>query len=147
MALPELLQFETEEEYKQHYVKNYCEAGPIFTFDRIPVKFFEDRFEHAFYQRTHKSWKAEKDRLDIERAERMDWIKHVLQDPSIIPRKGYDKSNGSYDNSRRVAFLTEENYLVVIYINKRGVGKFITAFLVDNEETAEKIRSGPLWER
>ena len=29
MALPELLKYETEEEYKQHYIRTYCEASPI----------------------------------------------------------------------------------------------------------------------
>lgn len=147
MALPELLQYETEEEYKQHYIKNYCEACPIYTFDNIPVMFYEDRFGHAFYKRTHKSWEAEKDTFSKERGERMDWIKQVLQDPTIIPRKGYDKAKNSYDNSRRVTLLTQENYLVVIFINKQGKGKFVTAYLVDNEEAAEKIRNSPLWEK
>lgn len=146
MALPELLKYKTEEEYKQHYIKNYCESCPIYTFDNIPVMFYEDRFKHAFYKRSRKSWHAEKDSFCNLRGERMDWIKYVLQDPKIIPRKGYDKEKNSYDNSRRVTFLTEENYLVVIFINKKGEGKFITAYVVDNEEAAEKIRNSPKWE-
>jgi len=90
MALPKLLQFETEEEYKVHYIKNYCMTCPIYTFDNIPVMFHEDSFEHAFYKRTHKSWGAQKDIFSILRGERMDWIRHALQDSNIIPKKGYD---------------------------------------------------------
>ena len=86
MALPELLIYVTEEEYKQHYIRTYCEACPIYTFDNIPVMFYEVQFDHTFYKRTHKSWTAEKDSFDIERGKRMDWIKHVLQDPKIVPR-------------------------------------------------------------
>lgn len=147
MALPELLKYETEKEYKQHYIRTYCEASPIYTFDNIPVMFYEDQFDHTFYKRTHKSWTAEKDSFDIKRGKRMDWIKHVLQDPKIVPRKGYDKAKNSYDNTRRVTFLTEENYLVVIFINKKGKGKFVTAYLVDNDAAAEKIRNSPQWEK
>lgn len=43
--------------------------------------------------------------------------------------------------------MNEENYLVVIYINKKGEGKFITAYVVDNERAAEKIRNSPKWEK
>ncbi|MGG5255369.1 hypothetical protein ACQYAD_18240 [Neobacillus sp. SM06] len=42
--------------------------------------------------------------------------------------------------------MNEENYLVVIFINKKGEGKFKTAYLVDNEKAAEKIRNSPVWE-
>ncbi len=37
--------------------------------------------------------------------------------------------------------MNEYNYLVVIYINKKGQAKFITAYVVDNEKAAEKIRN------
>lgn len=38
-------------------IDNYCNAN-IQTHDGITVKFFEDTFEHAFYTRTQKKWKA-----------------------------------------------------------------------------------------
>ncbi len=147
MNLPSLLYYDTEAEYKQHYIDNYCNLCPISTFDGVPVMFYEDQFAHAFYHRTHKSWKAKKDKFSTDRGERMEWIKHTLMNPHIIPKKGYDKEKNCYDNTRRVSFLSEENYLVVIYVNNRGVGKFVTAYLVDNELTAEKIRKSPRWER
>lgn len=146
MSLPRLLRYDSEEKYRQHYIENYCQPCPIYTFDNIPVMFYEDVFTHAFYKRTHKSRDAEKDCFCNERGERMDWIKHVLQDPDITHRKGYVQKNQSYVNNRRVTFLTEENYLVVIMINKKGVGKFMTAYVVDNEKAAEKIRNSPKWE-
>ena len=74
-------------------------------------------------------------------------IKTVLEDPSIIPRKGYDKARRTYDNSRRVTFLSPQNYVVVIFINDKGVGKFVTAYIVDNSDTAGKLNNAPLWEK
>lgn len=142
--LPPLLNLSNEAEYKNYYIENYCNKE-IKTYDGILVKFHEDTFEHSFYKRKRKTWKAKKDVFSKERGERMDWIKHVLNDPSITPKKGYDKAKQSYDSTRRVAFLNEENYLVVIYINKHGVGKFVTAYLVDNDEAANKIRNSPNW--
>lgn len=147
MKLPALLAYTSEEEYKQHYIANYCKDLSISTFDGIPVRFYPEAFEHAFYKRSVKKWSAEKDMFSIERAERMDWIKSVLSDPDIIPKKGYDKAKDSYDNSRRVTFITPENYVVVIWINKSNTAKFVTAYLVDNESAAEKIRNSPNWEK
>lgn len=145
MSLPELKQFDTEEEYKEYFIDNYCKCE-VKTHDGIVVKFYEDMFEHAFYTRTRKSWKAKKDHFAVERGERIDWIKHVLADPAIIPRKGYDKEKRTYDNTRRVTFLTPENYVVVINIIKPGEGKFVTAYLVDNSDTANKLSAAPVWE-
>lgn len=147
MSLPDLLDLATEEEYKEYYVENYCNTCPIYTYDDIPVMFYPETFEHAFYKRTTQSWKARKDKFSKIRGERLNWIKHIIQDPNIKPRKGYDKAKNSYDNDRRVTFLNEQNYLVVIHINSKLEGKFVTAFLVDNERAAEKIRNSPEWER
>lgn len=146
MILPEMKCFVNEQECKQYYVDHYCNGDAILTYDGIVVKFYEETFEHSFYVRTHKNWKAKKDKYDEERGKRIDWIKAVLQNPEIIPKKGYDKANKSYDNSRRVTFLAPNNYVVVIYLNKKLEGKFVTAYLVDNEDTAKKISDSPEWE-
>lgn len=144
MSLPELKNFKTEDECKNYFIDNYCNCE-VKTHDGIVVKFYEDMFEHSFYTRTYKSWKAKKDHYSVERGERIDWIKYVLLDPTIIPRKGYDKAKGSHDNSRRVTFLTPENYVVVINIIKPKQGKFVTAYLVDNVDTANKLNAAPVW--
>lgn len=146
MNLPALRNFLSEDDCRQYYINNYCKAD-IKTFDGIGVRFYEDTFEHAFYTRTQKNWKAPKDHFAAERGERIDWIKAILEDPTIVPRKGYDKARRSYDNSRRVTFLAPNNYVVVIYINNKGEGKFVTAYLVDNAITAQKLRNAPLWEK
>lgn len=147
MTLPALVQLATEEEYRQYYIENYCNKSPIYTYDQIPVTFYPEKFEHAFYKRTNKTWKAKKDQFFRSRGERIDWIKCILQDKSITPKKGYDKATGSYDNSRRVAFLSKDMYLVVIYINNKGEGSFVTAYEVDNQNAANKILNSPDWEK
>jgi hypothetical protein len=115
MGLPALKNFVNESECKQYFIDNYCNQE-IFTHDGIRVKFQEDMFEHAFYVRKVKKWKAQKDHFATDRGERIDWIKYVLQDSTIIPRQGYDKARKRYDNSRRVAFLAPNNYVVIILI-------------------------------
>ena len=144
MSLPKLRKFTSERECKNYFVENYCNCE-VKTHDGIVVKFYDDMFEHAFYTRTCKSWKAKKDHFAVDRGERIDWIKYVLLDSSIIPRQGYDKAKRSYDNSRRVTFLTPNNYVVVISIIKPGNAKFVKAYLVDNSDTASKLSSAPVW--
>ena len=61
--------------------------------------------------------------------------------------RSIDSAKKNYDNSRRVTFLAPNNYVVVIYINAKGEGKFVTAYLVDNQDTATKIASSPVWEK
>ena len=43
--------------------------------------------------------------------------------------------------------ISGEFNVVVIFINDKGVGKFVTAYIVDNNDTAEKLRSAPIWEK
>lgn len=146
MALPPLVHLKGETDYYNHFVKFYCNAGPIITWDGLPVFFYPDMFTHAFYKRSQKAWEAKKQSFDLTRGERIDWIKAVLEDASIIPREGYDKAKKIYDGSRRVAFLSPENYLVVI--REDGTKwRFVTAYLVDNEKTANKILTSPVWRR
>lgn len=144
MALSELLFLSSEAEYKAYFIKNYCNVSPIATFDGLPVMFYPDMFEHAFYKRTEARWKAPKDRMDLDRCQRMNWIKDVLNDDTIIPRQGYDKAHNRYDNNSRVAFLGPNDYIVVI--RKAGeTWRFVTAYLVDNEWAKRKIMASPAW--
>lgn len=77
MSLPKLLLLSTEAEYKSYFEKEYCDKCPIVTFDGLPVMFYPEMFEHAFYKRTKANWKAPKDKMDIERCKRMPWIEAV----------------------------------------------------------------------
>jgi len=146
MAIPCLLTLPTEADYKQFFIDNYCTPSPISTWDCLPVMFYPDMFEHAFYKRRVKQWKAAKDCLDMDRCLRMSWIKDVLLDSTIIPRQGYDKATGKNDNSRRVALVSKEKYVVII----RDDGtkwRFVTAYLVDNTDTYDKLMASPIWVR
>lgn len=144
MAVPSLLFLPTESDYRLYFIENFCNQSPIMTWDGLPVMFYPDMFEHAFYKRASKAWKAPKTSLDQDRCERMMWIKDVLSDSTIIPREGYDKDKNVHDRSRRVAFLSKENYLVVIRDDNIR-WRFVTAFIVDDAATAAKILSSPAW--
>lgn len=144
MSLPALRNFTSEAECKQYFIDNYCNVE-INTHDGINVKFHEDMFEHAFYERSQKKWKSKKDHFSTDRGERIDWIKYVLQDPTISPKQGYDKAKKKFDNSRRVAFLAPNNYVVIIQLTDKRKARFITAFIVDSTTVANKINASPSW--
>lgn len=146
MAALSLIRLATETEYKQLFVDTYCTPGPIYTWDNLPVMFYPDMFEHAFYKRAIKNWKAPKSSIDLSRCERILWIKEVLSDSSIVPRQGYDKAKNTHDNTRRVALCTPEDYLVVIR-NDGNKWRFVTAYLIDNAGTKRKILSAPIWQK
>lgn len=144
MSMPALLNLSSESEYQKYFVDNYCNTSPILTWDGLPVMFYPEMFFHAFYKRTAKNWRAPKSTLDPDRCQRMPWIKAILMDSSIPPRVGYDKAKNRNDSNSRIAFLSKENYLVVIR-NDGTKWRFVTAYLVDNSDTARKILASPIW--
>ena len=138
---PKLVKLSSPDEYKNYYINKYCKK-PIKTFDGIEVKFYEERFNHAFYESTDKR-NASKDVFSLDRATRIDWIEYVLQNPNAELHAGWDKKKKQVDRTRRVAFITPENYVVIIMITGLNKAKFVTAYYADN--SAKKIRANPLW--
>ena len=74
------------------------------------------------------------------------WIKEALLDSSIIPRMGYDKASGKKDNSRRVTLVTSQWFVVVIR-SDGNIWRFVTAYLVDNQYTLNKLLASPVWHK
>lgn len=141
-TLPELIYLPSEEKYREYYKKKYCDQI-IKTFDGIRVRFYEEKFDDAFFESSNKQ-KRNKDIFSIQRAVRIDWIESVLKDSTATLHLGWDRDTKSYNNSRRVAIINQENYVVIIEIKSKKDAKFITAYYADN--SAEKIKSSPLWQ-
>jgi mRNA-degrading endonuclease RelE of RelBE toxin-antitoxin system len=121
----------------------YCNPiSPIFTFDSIVVVFFEDKFDHAFFESANR---VEKDKsvFSQTRAERILWIKETLEDPTADIRQGYDSKTKTYDNSRRVA-IVKGDYVVIIKLTSEKRASFITAYVADN--SIQKIMLSPEWQ-
>ena len=96
---PDLLKFSTTEEYREHYLNAYCRSV-IKTHDGIRVYFKESRYGHAFWE-TPRGGGA-KGKFDMERAERMDWIKAALESADAELYEGWDKDKKCADPTRRV---------------------------------------------
>lgn len=131
----------TEGEFRQIWHDNYC-CKPITTFDGIEVKFYDNNFDHAFYESSDRRLKN-KDTLSARRLSRILWIKDALEDPDAEVHVGYLSKNQKQCAKRRVT-LVKKDYVVVIQLYKEKEAKFITAFVGD-EDTIEKVKSDPLW--
>jgi hypothetical protein len=131
----------SEEDLRKIWREEYCEQG-IFTFDNVQVKFYEDMFEHAFFESADR---VEKDKsvLSLNRLEKIHWIKETLQDKDAILKKGWDTKNKVYFEDRRVA-IVKDNYVVIIRFTGLLKAKFITAY---EKNDIENILKSPDFER
>lgn len=140
---PELVFYNSDEEYRQHYKRIYC-RGKIITQDNIRVYFKPDRFNHAFY--VPQKRKGMKTQFSHERAQRIDWIKATLEAPDSSLLFGWNNTTKETDWNRRVS-VRYDDYIVVIELSrsKAGVikGNFITAFPATG--SMDSINSNPEW--
>lgn len=134
----------TIEELREIWRIEYCfPVDPVYTFDGVLVKFFEDMFDHAFFESDNWKYK-DKSLLSLNRCSKMLWIKATLRDPEAKLKQGYDKKTKTYSDDRRVA-LVKGNYVVIIRFVRNKEAKFITAFDIDSDEILGKFIDGPEW--
>jgi hypothetical protein len=126
-----------ENELRRIWREEYC-VKEIITFDNVHVKFYEDMFDHVFYESANRI-KKDKSILSYNRLEKIYWIKEVLLDKDAILKKGWDNENKEYFRDRRVA-IVKGNYIVVIRFTGLLKAKFVTAF---EKNDIENILNSP----
>ena len=122
-------QYMTEDELREIWRTEYC-LQPIFTLDDVEVRFYEDMFDHAFFESRNRETK-DKSILSYNRLEKIYWIKEALQDPDAIHKQGWDSTNKCYFVDRRLA-IVKGNYVVIIRFTKKMKAKFVTAYEKDD---------------
>jgi hypothetical protein len=134
-----------EQDLRLLWKEVYCDSTkPIHTFDGIWVKFYEDMFDHCFFESTNNIAK-DKSILSLNRLEKLLWIKDTLEDTASLLKQGWDKDKKAYVANRRVT-LVKGNYIVIISINKsRTQARFITAYEIQNDEKINQIKQAPDW--
>jgi hypothetical protein len=138
MPFPALVSYATEDEYREHYRRCYVDATPpILTVDGVPVRFFDEVFDHAFFDASDRRT-GNKDRFSIARAQRIDWIRFAIEEGGRVEYFEWTDDQG---HPRRELLLGGA-YLVVLQFRgkARNWAKFITAFLHDNPD---RIRHDP----
>ncbi len=131
----------TEEELRQLWKTEYC-ISEILTFDNIKVKFYEDMFDHVFFESADR---IEKDKsiLSYNRLEKMLWIKDVLMDATAILKMGWNTTDKEYFKDRRLA-IVKGNYVVIIRFTGLLKAKLVTAYEKSN---IDNILDSPDFER
>lgn len=136
----------SESQFRQMWHDEYT-SQIIYTHDGIRVHFYDDNFDHAFYESSGrnvgKKDPRHKDVLSMRRLSRMLWIKKVLQDKNARMVMGYDSKKKKYIRNKRVSIVLDK-YVVVIQLFGNPIqAKFITAYVADN--SIEKILASPEW--
>lgn len=139
---PHLLAEEFRElEMRKIWKEEYCLAD-IETFDGVKVKFYEDMFDHCFFESDNRK-KKDKSILSLNRLEKMLWIKDTLQDGTAILKKGWDTKEKEYYKDRRVA-IVKNNYVVIIRFTGLLKAKLVTAY---QKNDIENILDSPDFEK
>lgn len=135
-----------EAELRQLWKDEYCDkAKPISTTDNVLVSFFEDMFDHCFYESYNRK-ERDKSILSYNRLEKMLWIKATLTDPDSLLKQGWDRDSKTHDNSRRLAMI-KGNYVVIIRFTGFLKAKFVTAYELQEDQNIKKIVESPDWVR
>ncbi|MBK5210616.1 MAG: hypothetical protein JJE44_14110 [Flavobacteriaceae bacterium] len=114
-----------EIEMRKIWKDEYCNM-PIETFDGVLVRFYEDMFDHCFFESANRKAK-DKSILSLNRLEKMLWIKSVLKDKNAVLKKGWDNVEKTYFKDRRVA-IVKDNYVVIIRFTGILKAKLVTAY-------------------
>lgn len=131
----------SEVEMRELWRSEYCRQQ-IFTFDNVRVQFYDNMFDHCFYESANRQ-ENDKSVLSLNRLEKMLWIKETLQDSDAILKKGWDKKNKTYYDDRRVA-IVKGNYVVIICFTGLLKARFVTAYI---KEDIENIMAAPDFEK
>ncbi len=131
----------SEEQLREIWKTEYC-AAPIATFDGVLVKFYEDKFDHIFYESANRKEK-DKSILSYNRLEKIYWIKETLQDATAILKKGWDNVNKEYFKDRRLSII-KGNYVVVIRFTGKLKASLVTAY---EKEDISNILNSPDFEK
>jgi hypothetical protein len=139
---PALVHYATEAEYRAHYERCYCHAV-IHTFDGLRVFFPKQQFDDAFFESANRKAR-DKSVFSLERAERIDWIRAAIEDPTAELYRGWDRDKKVIAYDRRIT-LVFGNYVVILQVYSKGnKATFITAY-VASPDTIRKIRNNPRW--
>jgi hypothetical protein len=141
MGLPPLLILPGQVEYRAYFASRFCQ-NPVITFDGIRVRFFASAFNHAFFRDSSRT-AHDKANFDRQRAERMNWIRAVLEEPQMAL---YRRIMGN-SKVRRIALDLGTRYAAIIQIDDSSPGRarFITAYIVDSPRALARMTLNPRW--
>lgn len=130
-----------EARMREIWYEEYCKEV-ITTFDGVQLRFYEDMFDHVFYESANRK-KKDKSVLSLNRLEKIYWIKDTLLDGEAILKKGWNTAEKEYYKDRRVA-IVKGNYVVIIRFTGLLRARLVTAY---EKNDIDNILEGPDFER
>lgn len=133
---------EGERLYHDAFITHSGRTGEILTHDGVTVRFFADRYHHAFHSSHDRARHTyAKDKVARDRLERLTWIRPVLEGkvagiecwevPLKVPEEGFRCFPG-----KRLYVCWEQGYLIWLEPLRGGGFKFSTAYPAPPAEIA-----------
>ncbi|MFB2924267.1 hypothetical protein [Aerosakkonema funiforme] len=128
--------------YRELYLTPDKNFGIQQTHDGQDVFFWEDRFDHAFYTSSDKRRDTDqKDKLVVERIERICWIKEVIAG-RVPGSECWEVPNRRGWRTNRLYPVWSKSYLVWLELRDKGGWKFSSAYPVLAETLRTYCRGG-----
>lgn len=143
---------EGEKWFQSEFITRAGRSGMITAHDGEEVKFFADRYLHAFHTSKNRARQVyTKDKVARDRIERIRWIKPIIEGrvagiecwevPLKVPEEGIRRFPG-----KRLYVSWQHNF--VIWLEQLGAGgfRFSTAYVLPRSEIGRYIeRARKLW--
>lgn len=145
--------------FQQEFITRHGRPGTLVAHDGEQVKFFADRYHHAFHTSHNRARHVyAKDKVAVDRIERIRWIKPIIEGrvagiecwevPLKVPEEGFRCFPG-----KRAYVSWSFSYIIWLEPLRKGGFKFSTAYPLPNSEIgrytkhARKLWTSPLDER
>ncbi len=146
------IEAEGEKLFRTEFITRNSRSGVLTTHDGVEVKFFADRYYHAFHtshNRAHQGFA--KDKVARDRIERIRWIKPIIENraanvecwevPLKVPEEGLRCFPG-----KRAYVVWQHGYIVWLEPLRAGGFKFSTAYVLPAAEISRYTnRARKLW--
>ncbi len=127
---------------QQIYESVYCQGqarGTLKAHDGQTVKFFQDRYEHAFSKSADRRTRGPDDPMCPRRIARVRWIEHVIAGKAD---KWECREQERQGRKKRLYFVPGENYIVWLEAAREPrVWTFSTAYVVDSDTLFARYRA------
>ncbi len=143
---------EGERQFHAEFITQNGRSGVIVAHDGVEVKFFADRYHHAFNTSQDRARQAyAKDKVAVDRIERIRWIKPIIEGrvadiecweiPLKVPEEGVRCFPG-----KRAYVSWVQGYIVWLELLRNGGFKFSSAYPLPNAEIGRHTsRARKLW--
>jgi hypothetical protein len=134
--------------FHEEFFKGDENRGSFIMQSNQTVYFFRDRFEHAFFTSSNRSrHPAAKDKLALDRVERLLWIKPVLM--GLV--EGTECWQVTATNDRRLQRLyivVHDAYVIWLESRKDGAWKFSSAYCAGRSDIQRYTQGGVrIWKK